>query len=186
MQILLELLSNPIALFILIGVISSLFNQKKKDGSQQPQRRPVRPPGPVQPPRPAPARRQPAEARTEPLRPEIEKNNDYNPRSENRRPAEPSRDKRGQSPVDSGVEVLTDIQKKYQERKRQTEESAKKQQTGRMSSSQTSGRLNQKREQVQTEVVFQPDKDTLVEGLIWAEVLGKPRAKKHYNPSRRY
>lgn len=186
MQILLELFSNPIALFILIGVISSLFNQKKKDGSQQQQRRPVRPPGPVQQPRPAPARRQPAEAKREPLRPEIEKADDYKPRSENRRPAEPSRDKRSQSPADSGVEVLTDIQKKYQERKHQTEESEKKQQTGRMSSGQTSGRLNQKREQVQTDVVFQPDKDTLLEGLIWAEVLGKPRAKKPYNPSRRY
>ncbi len=186
MQILIELFSNPIALFILIGVISSLFNQKKKDGNQ-PQRRPVRPPGPVQQPRPAPARRQPAEAKMEPTPPVIVKDHDYNPRSENRRAAETSRNARKQSPADSGLEVLTDIQKKYQERKQQSEGSAeKKQQTGRMSASQTSGRLNQKREQVQSEVVFQPDKDTLVEGLIWAEVLGKPRAKKPYNPARRY
>lgn len=79
MEILFELFSNPIALFILIGVISSLFNKKKQDG-QQPQRRPVRPPGPMQQqqqpgparqPRPAPARRQPAEARVEQM-PEVD------------------------------------------------------------------------------------------------------------------
>lgn len=175
MQILGELFSNPIALFILIGVIMSLFTKRKTDGSQQQQRRPVLP-GPVQQSRPAPARRQPAEAKTAPSRPRMKTD------EENQRAQDQNGDRRRNSPVEA-AEVLTDIQKKYSEQKHQT--SAKKQQTGRMSPSQSSGRLNQKREQIQSDVVFQPKKDTLVEGLIWAEVIGKPRAKNPYSSSRK-
>lgn len=184
MELLYELFSNPIALFILIGVISSLFN-KKKDG-QQPQRRPVRPPGPMQQhgparqPRPTPARRQPAEASIEP-RSEIEK--DYEPGYDHRTQAERSK----RDPGETGVEIINDLQKVYLERKLQTEEQANKQRSGkgRMSAGESSGRLKQKRELKEPEIVFQPDRDTLVEGMIWAEVLGKPRAKRPYNPVRR-
>jgi hypothetical protein len=190
MEILLELFSNPIALFILIGVISSLFNKKKQDG-QQPQRRPVRPPGPIQQPgparqpRPAPARRQPAEARVEP-RQETEK--DYGPRYDTSRDTERSRESAKHIPSETGVEIINDLQKVYLERKLQSEEQMNKQSSskGRMSAGESSGRLKQKREQKEPEVVFQPDRDTLIEGLIWAEVLGKPRAKRPYNPRRRY
>jgi hypothetical protein len=188
MEFLLELISNPIALFILIGAISSLFNQKKNDG-KQPQRKSSTPPGPMQQqqpgparqPRPAPARRQPAEARVEP-RPEIEK--DYGPRNDTRRDTQRGREPEKQFPGESGVEIVNDLQKVYLERKLQSEEQMNKQRTtkGRMSAGEASGRLKQKREQKETEVVFQPDRDTLVEGLIWAEVLGKPRAKRPYNP----
>ena len=190
MEILFELFSNPIALFILIGVISSLFNKKKPDG-QQPQRRPVRPPGPMQQPgparqpRPVPARRQAAEARVEPG-PEIEK--DQGPRYDTGRDTQRSRGSANHDPGETGVEIINDLQKVYLERKLQSEEQMNKQRSskGRMSTGETSGRLKQNREQKEPEVVFQPDRDTLVEGLIWAEVLGKPRAKRQYNPLRRY
>ncbi|MBT2643738.1 hypothetical protein J7I80_15960 [Bacillus sp. ISL-41] len=183
MEILFELFSNPIALFILIGVISSLFNKKKSDG-QPPQRRPVRPPGPMQQPgparqpRPAPARRQPAEARVE-SRSEIEK--------DNRRESTRSRDSEKQVSGETGAEIINDLQKVYLERKLQSEEQMNKERAskGRMSAGESSGRLKQKREQEEPEVVFEPDRDTLVEGIIWAEVLGKPRAKRPYNPVRR-
>ena len=187
MQTLLELFSNPIALFILIGVISSLFNKKKTDG-QQPQSRPVRPPGPMQPPgparQPASARRQPAEARIEPM-PKVEKDN--GPLYDTRREAGRSRDAGKHDPGEAGVEIVNDLQKVYLERKHQADEQVNKERSGngRMSAGESSGRLKQKREQYESEVVFQPDKDTLVEGLIWAEVLGKPRAKRPYNPVRR-
>ncbi|WP_213368679.1 hypothetical protein [Mesobacillus boroniphilus] len=188
MELLYELFSNPIALFILIGVISSLFN-KKKDG-QQPQRRPARPsgpmqqPGPARQPGPAPARRQPAEARAEP-RSDIEK--DYEPGYDPRREAKRSRDSGKRDQGDTGAEILNDIQKVYLERKLQSEEQMNKQRSGkgRMSSGDSSGRLNQKREQKEPEIDFQPDRDNVVEGLIWAEVLSKPRAKRPYNPVRR-
>ncbi|WLR56296.1 hypothetical protein LC048_05045 [Mesobacillus subterraneus] len=188
MELLFVLFSNPVALFILIGVISSLFNKKKQDG-QQPQRRPVRPPGPMQQPgparqpRPAPARRQPAEAKVEP-RAEIEK--DFEPRYETSRDTQRSRESEKQVLRETGVEIVNDLQTVYLERKLQSEEQMNKQRSsnGRMSG-EGSGRLQQKREEKETEVVFQPDRDTLVEGLIWSEVLGKPRAKRPYNPLRR-
>ncbi|GAM15221.1 hypothetical protein [Mesobacillus selenatarsenatis] len=192
MEILFELFSNPIALFILIGVISSLFNKKKSDG-QPPQRRPVRPPGPMQQqqpgparqPRPAPASRQPAEARVEPWQ-EIEVN--PIPRYDTGRDTQRSRGSAKHDPGETGVEIINDLQKVYLERKLQSEEQMNKQSSskGRMSAGESSGRLKQKREHKEPEVVFQPDRDTLIEGLIWAEVLGKPRAKRPYNPLRRY
>ncbi|MGV2938176.1 hypothetical protein AB5I83_01190 [Mesobacillus sp. LC4] len=189
MELLFELFSNPIALFILIGVISSLFNKKKTDG-QQPQRRPVRPPGPMQQPgpvrqpRPAPARRQPAEARVEPA-PPVEK--DYEPRQDSRRETERSRESGKRNSGETGVEIINDLQQVYLERKLQAEDLTNKERSskGRMSAGESSGRLNQKRDQKVSEVVIQPDRDTLVEGIIWAEVLGKPRAKRPYNPVRR-
>lgn len=74
------------------------------------------------------------------------------------------------------------------ERKLRSEEQMNEQSSskGRMSAGESSGRLKQTREQKEPEVVFQPDRDTLLEGLIWAEVLGKPRAKRPHNPLRRY
>ncbi|WP_226646733.1 hypothetical protein [Mesobacillus subterraneus] len=189
MELLFELFSNPIALFILIGVISSLFNKKKTDG-QQPQRRPVRPPGPMQQPgpvrqhRPAPARRQPAEARVEPA-PEIEL--DHKPRQGPRRETERSRESGKHNSGEPAIEVINDLQRVYQEKKLQSEEQVNKERSskGRMSPGESSSRLNQKRDQKASEMVIQPDRDTLVEGIIWAEVLGKPRAKRPYNPVRR-
>jgi hypothetical protein len=188
MEILLDLITNPIALFILIGAISSLFNQKKNDGNQ-PQRRPARPPGPMQQPgparqpRPVPARRQPAEARVEPQS-EVEK--DFKPEYDTRREPERSRNSDKHARGETGVEIINDLQKVYLERKLQSEEQKNQQRTkGRMSAGETSGRLKQKREQKEPEIAFQPDRDTLVEGLIWAEVLGKPRATKPYNSFRR-
>ncbi|RSD22737.1 hypothetical protein [Mesobacillus subterraneus] len=191
MELLFELFSNPIALFILIGVISSLFNKKKEE--RQPQRRPVRPPGPAQPPGtarppgPAPSRTRPAEARTEPQTgrgrgSEYEEERDVFGGSRRRHePVEPA-------PVNSGNEVLSDLQKIYQERKRQAEAPQQtRSDKGRMAADEAVSRLRQRREekQKQPEVVFQPDKEKLIEGLIWAEVLGKPRAKKPYNPVKR-
>ncbi|WNF21767.1 hypothetical protein [Mesobacillus jeotgali] len=189
MEFLFEILSNPIALFVLIGVISSLFNQKKDDG-KGPQRRPVRPPGPMQhpgplrQPAPAPARRQPAEARVEPA-PAIEK--DYDPRQDPHRETEQSRESAKRNSGETGVEIMNDLQQVYLERKLQAEALTNKERSskGRMSAGESSGRLKQKREQQEHEGILQPDKDTLVEGIVWAEVLGKPRAKRPYKPLRR-
>jgi hypothetical protein len=189
MEFLFDILSNPIALFVLIGVISSLFNQKKGDG-KQPQRRPVRPPGPMQPPgparqpAPAPARRQPAKASVEPA-PAVEK--DYEPRQNPRKETERSRESGKRDSGETGVEIINDLQQVYLERKLQAEDLTNKERSskGRMSAGESSGRLKQKREQQEPEGIFQPDKDTLVEGIVWAEVLGKPRAKRPYHPVRR-
>ena len=45
MEALFDLLGNPVVIFIIIGIISSLFNKAKGVGQDQQQRRQVTPPG---------------------------------------------------------------------------------------------------------------------------------------------
>lgn len=194
MEQLLELFSNPIALFILIGVISSLFN-KAKGNVQEQQRRPVRPPGPL-----ADMRRS-AEAHQDPrtdnrMKPQPVPGHDQRrgakpeSRQDNRRESVNSPRPVQSAPViaERGAEVLGDLQKVYQERKQQSQKAHQSQRAaerGRMSS-EDSGRMRQQRADKEPQLDFQPDQERLVEGLIWAEVLGKPRAKKPYHPGRKY
>lgn len=162
----------------MIGVISSLFKDKSKD---QNKRRPVRPA------QPAPPINRPEEPQTHPR---------YDRRrgigSEDTREVykETGNGQEGNqtSPAHDGPELLNDIQKIYQERKRHADDNSAAQQparSGRMTTGVSGGRVRQKIERKEPEVSFQPDRDTLIEGLIWAEVLGKPRAKKPYHPARR-
>jgi hypothetical protein len=194
MEQIFELFSNPIALFILIGVISSLFN-KAKGNVQEQQRRPVRPSGPLA------DMRRPAEAHQDP-RTDNRRRTQPVPGHDQRRGSkpEPRQDNRRESintprhvqptPViaERGAEVLGDLQKVYQERKQQSQKANQNQRAaerGRMSS-EDSGRMRQQRADKEPQLDFQPDQKRLVEGLIWAEVLGKPRAKKPYHPGRKY
>ncbi|MCM3663958.1 hypothetical protein M3204_06055 [Mesobacillus subterraneus] len=194
MEQLLELFSNPIALFILIGVISSIFN-KAKGNVQEQQQRPVRPSRPL-----ADMRRQ-AEAKQDP-RYDNRRNTQPGTGHDQRRGAkpEPRQNNRRESvnsprpvqpiPVkaERDAEVLGDLQKVYQERKQQSQTGNQNQRAaerGRMSTENT-GRMRQQRSEKEPEIDFQPDRERLVEGLIWSEVLGKPRAKKPYHPGRRY
>jgi hypothetical protein len=194
MELLLELFSNPIALFILIGVISSLFN-KVKGNVQEQQRRPVRPSGPLA------DMRRPVEAHQDP-RYDNRRNTQPGPGHDQRRGSkpEPRQDNRRESVnsprpvqpapviVEREAEVLGDLQKVYQERKQQSQKANQNQrgaERGRMSS-EVSGRMRQEKVDKEPELDFQPNQEKLVEGLIWAEVLGKPRAKKPYQPGRRY
>jgi hypothetical protein len=170
MEVLFELISNPIALFILIGVISSIFN-KAKGNVQEQKRRPVRPSIP------------PADTSVP-----VERQRDH--RRDTRRDSERSKPAQHKPTIaDREPGALSEIQKVYQERKRQAERPASAQRNAdrvsRLSTGDTAGRLRQERKHTEPELNFQPDRDRLVEGLIWAEVLGQPRAKKPYNPSQR-
>jgi hypothetical protein len=194
MEQIFELFSNPIALFILIGVISSLFN-KAKGNVQEQQRRPVRPSGPLADMRrPAEAHQDPRtdnRRRTQPVPGHDQRRGSKpEPRQDNRRDSKNTPRPVQPTPViaERGAEVLGDLQKVYQERKQQSQKANQSQRAserGRMSS-EDSGRMRQQRADKEPQLDFQPDQKRLVEGLIWAEVLGKPRAKKPYHPGRKY
>lgn len=172
MEALFELFSNPIAIFILIGVISSLFNKAKENAKEQQQRR-ARPSNPPV-----------AESVSAPA--EMRDRRKDTPRDSERtsKPVKPAPARADREPG-----VLSEVQKVYQEKKRQAERSPSSQRKtdrgSRLSAGETTGRLMQEKRYPEPESSFQPDRDRVVEGLIWAEVLSPPRSKKPYNPSRR-
>ena len=104
------------------------------------------------------------------------------PRPVQSRPARPQQDK-----TELEATGASGIQKVYQERKRQAEKSDSKPRTERGRLSTDGAAVRSRLSDVKEEPVvnFQPDQDRLIEGLIWAEVLGQPRAKKPYSPGRR-
>jgi hypothetical protein len=163
MEALFDLLGNPVIIFIVIGILSSLFNKAKGNGKDQQHRRPVRPAGkPVVMNVPPETKREPRPA----------------PRPVQTRPAR-------HMPVkaEQRTSQATDIQKVYEERKQQADITENRQRpavSGRLSSDADSGRLRRTKEKPEYSFQFEPDQDRLIEGLIWAEVLGKPRSKKPY------
>lgn len=168
MEALFELIGNPFVIFVLIGILSSLFNKAKGNSKDNQQRRPVRPVS-------KPAEMQgPAKAQREPRRA---------PRPVQTRPVQPE-------PVNTETRAAapSSIQKEYQEKKRQAEKVESKPRTvdrGRLSSEAAPAVSRFSDAKAEPVLDFQPDQERLIEGLIWAEVLGQPRAKKPYHPGRR-
>ena len=167
MEALFELIGNPFVIFVLIGILSSLFNKAKGNGQDNQQRR--RPARPVH----RPAKMEvPAEAKPEPLR--------------ESRPVQSRTPQPRQVKEVKEAAQLSDIQKVYQEKLQQLEkiDSKPRAERGRLSSEGTQrSRLSAVKEEPILD--FQPDQDSLVQGLIWAEILGQPRAKKPYSPGNR-
>ncbi|WP_174730154.1 hypothetical protein [Mesobacillus harenae] len=159
------LFDNPIIIMIILGIISTIFGRIKGENQEEQKKRGTRP---AQPARPV---SQPA--RTE-----------YREVS----PAEPSRPQR--NPVEETLHTPEKIQNVYEEKRREAEERIKQlnSQAQRIKNSQK--RNQPKEESVETfqrerrNAVLHPDKSTLVDGIIWSEVLGPPRAKKPRFPLR--
>jgi len=166
MEALFELIGNPFVIFVLIGILSSLFNKAKGNGKDhQQQRRPARPVH-----RPA-KMEAPSEAQ-----PEVRESRPVQARTPQPRQVKELKE----------AAPLSDIQKVYQEKRQQLEkiDSKPRSERGRLSSEGTKrSRLSAVKEEPILD--FQPDQDSLVQGLIWAEVLGQPRAKKPYSPGKR-
>lgn len=163
-----ELIGNPFVIFVLIGILSSLFNKAKGKGENNQQRRPVRPVS-----KPA--------GSDGPVKEQREQRRESRPVQS--RPVKPQPVKTEREPV----EVST-IQKVYQERKLQSDKidsKARSAERGRVSSEGAAVRSSLSGAKEEPVLDFQPDQDRLIEGLIWAEVLGQPRAKKPYSPVRR-
>ena len=153
------LFDNPIILFILIGLISSIFNKVKGNGQDNQNQRPQRPVRPASPPV---EMSRPAETE-----PEREPRPTFSERSTN---------------------ALNDIQKVYLERKQHAEKAPsepRNSERGRLSIGNTSPRSRLPLEKSEPAIDFKPDRDNLIEGIIWSEILGKPRAKKPYSAGRR-
>jgi hypothetical protein len=70
---------------------------------------------------------------------------------------------------------LQDIEKKYQQMKQESEPS-------RVSRKDSHNRMNKPRPKIQVEeiVSVSPDKNTVINGIIWSEILGEPRSKRPY------
>lgn len=168
MEALFELLGNPIVIFILIGILSSLFNKAKGNSQDNQNRRPVRP-----------VRKPEVMSRSV----EAQREHRLDPRQVSQRPA-PAR----QVKAEQKSAELSEIQKVYQERKQQAENVESRQRTSvksRLSPETSTGRGKLREDHAEPVFEFVPDQDRLIEGLIWAEVLGKPRAKEPYRPGRR-
>lgn len=168
MEALFDLLGNPVLIFIVIGIISSLFNKAKGNGQEQQKRRPVRPVGKPE------VMKMPAETKHKP--------------KPVPRPASPRSVQQAPVQAKSTTVQVNDMQKVYQERKQQAETADSRQRTassGRLTANTDSGRLRKAEASTEPSFQFEPDQDRLIEGLIWAEVLGKPRSKKPYQTGAR-
>ncbi len=159
------LFDNPFLIFILIGIISSLFKRGKGEQEQQPKRRPNPPVQQGQ----TPVERMPREPK--PQRTQIPKND---------------------SPVKNRETTVVpenpflDIQKKYEERKRESPQKRNNPQknTDRV---QPNVLLNKEIDDSSGNVSIDlsPEADRVIEGIAWAQVLGPPRSRNPYRTDRR-
>lgn len=153
---------NPILLFLLIGLISSLFKKVKGEQEQQPKR---------------------------PMRTEQQGHASHSEDPMSAEPLEPMRTQRPKSekPLNewetSSVpeNPFIDLQKKYQERREAATHPPKQK-----------DEIAQPTVQIQKDEIadgisidLRPEADRLLEGIAWAQVLEPPRARNPYRTARR-
>jgi hypothetical protein len=160
------LFENPLFIFILIGIISSLFKRVKGEQEQQPKR---------------------------PVRPE-QQGPTWN--SENQKPAEPLKPLRTQPSNHERTEEkkefggvpenpFLDIQKKYEERRRENEYK-KSPRANPLQSRPVTTPISVKDESTEgVSLDLSPEADRLIEGIAWAQVLGEPRSRNPHRTMRR-
>ncbi|WP_404329321.1 hypothetical protein [Mesobacillus maritimus] len=162
------LFENPLFIFILIGIISSLFKRVKGEQEQQPKR---------------------------PVRPE-QQGPTWN--SEDQMPAEPEplKPMRTQPSIDERLEEkrefggvpenpFLDIQKKYEERRRENE-NKQSPRPNNLQSRTVVPTIQVKDQSVQgVSVDLSPEPDRVIEGIAWAQVLGEPRSRNPHRTMRR-
>lgn len=162
------LFENPLLIFVLIGIISSLFKRVKGGQEQQPKRQ-VRPEqqGPTwnsedqMPAKPEPLK----PLRTQPSKAEpLEEKGEFGDVPEN---------------------PFLDIQKKYEERRRENE-TKQSPRSNNIQSRTVVPTMPAKDESVQgVSVDLSPEPDRLIEGIAWAQVLGEPRSRDPHRTMRR-
>ncbi|SEM29886.1 hypothetical protein SAMN05192533_10289 [Mesobacillus persicus] len=157
---------NPILLFLLIGLISSLFKKVKGEQEQQPKR-------PIRPEQQGPASHSEDPMSAEPFqpmrteRPESEKPiNEWEPSSVPENP-------------------FIDIQKKYQERREAAAHPPATKQ--RDESPQPAVQVQKDKDEITDgiSIDLSPEADRLLEGIAWAQVLEPPRSRNPYRTARR-
>jgi len=153
------LLENPFILVVLIGIISSFFKQKKESEGNDRQKR--KQPKPFVPGN------------------ENEKSKPFFDFGELQRKIEQAQQetKRPERKKAAPRKKVEETLSTYREQQPTIEKKAERPQTG---------RLNQPRavQKVQEEVTIDVSSQALRDAVVWAEILGPPRAKKAYNRRR--
>jgi len=160
------LFENPLIIFVLIGIISSLFKRVKGEQEQQPKR---------------------------PVRPE-QQGPTWN--SEDQKPAEPLKPLRAETSEDERFEEkkefngvpenpFLDIQRKYEERRRENEYNKSPRFNDLQSQSITTTFPVKEESTEGVSLDLSPEADRLIEGIAWAQVLGEPRSRNPHRTMRR-
>lgn len=159
------LLDNPIIIAILIGLVSTIFNKVKDDSKDQ--NRPGRPARPVM---------------REPDHKPASRKQTANPgRSNPVTKTKPAVEKKLSPVLESkslNAKNVADLQNKYQNKKADSSSPAVRPP---VSAERVNPSTGSKRD-TEVEMNLQPDAGRLIEGIVWAEVLGPPRAKKPHRP----
>ncbi|GLB58251.1 hypothetical protein [Cytobacillus sp. NCCP-133] len=143
------LLENPFILIALLAFISSLFKKKKKGESEKQKKRPQQ--------RPEPQAEQSA--------------------------AEVLMEKAVKEEKRQQAERASRIEEEYRRRKQQAEESIRVLQNQKLAAERQASVFREPAEkpvdrpQARIQGQFAPQKKALVDGIIWSEILGPPRAK---------
>jgi hypothetical protein len=162
------LFENPLFIFILIGIISSLFKRVKGEQEQQP-----KPKRPARPEQQGPTWNSEDQMPTEPIKP--------------LRPQSSKIDHAEESKEFSGVpeNPFLDIQKKYEERRRENEYK-KSPEPNNLHTRGVPSAIKLKDEEPQgVSLDMSPDADRLIEGIAWAQILGEPRSRNPHRTMRR-
>lgn len=160
------LFENPFLIIILIGIISSLFKRVKGEQEQQPKRRPNPPMQQGQ----NPDERMPRESK--PLS-----------RTQSPKTKSPVKD---WEPSSVPENPFLDIQKKYEERRRESTSKRNNPQPS-YERSKPSVKVNKEINDSPGDVSIDlnPEADRVIEGIAWAQVLGPPRSRNPYHRDRR-
>ena len=160
------LFENPFILVVLIGLISSLFGKK---GDQEDQKKqPANPRRPQQQPRQPYDRKGTGQRQGRP-QPRLE------PASAKQIPAKVKME-------DYQPEALTELQEKYEEKKR-AEAALKRAGQTRPGRLDRSGADPIRANEIGLDL--KPEGERLIEGLAWSQILGEPRSKQPHRTMRR-
>lgn len=175
MNVFFELLGNPVVLFIIIGVLSSLF----RSGQQQQKKQP---PGTNQSGR-TESQGQMSRSEETPKQESIfdqwrreleEKVQETIPEIQRHRQSQPEPTVQTLANQKESKKTETNVYQSYQDRKRDLDAEMSKLQA----------QFSQNQQKVSAiKGIPKLDRSKVVEGIIWSEVLGAPRAKKPYRPN---
>jgi Fe2+ transport system protein B len=151
------LFENPFIIVVLIGIISSLFN-RMKSSAEEPKRQPVRP-----------VQNRPAQAQSTTMEEKIERPYVH-------------REEKSVMVTDT---PLNEIQEKYAEKKKAAEERLKQLEQQKAVTEKRAARMNSQvtrvvHKQSSRSERLSPNKEKLVDAVVWSEILGPPRAKRPF------
>ncbi|MCM3586287.1 hypothetical protein M3182_11145 [Mesobacillus maritimus] len=157
------LFENPLLIFIIMGILSSLFRKGKEEQKQEPKR----------PSRPVQQQRSDGRAsQSESMEPTMAQTIEHE---------EPRMDPKQMVPENP----FLDIQKKYEERRKELEQIASERTHSSVNRPTAPTRAVDPKTDGETSLDLTPSPDRVIEGIAWSQVLGPPRARNPYHRDRR-